>query len=107
MGMLLDLALRGMPNEDGAAVDAGAHYRLTPAAEARKQRALALLAQRPGIRHAVVSDDSEADAVILAVAIRDALPDGGTVTCELRIPRAKYDAFLLLDLLERHGGKTH
>lgn len=25
-------------------------------------------------------------------------------TCELRIPRAKYDPFLLLDLIERHDG---
>lgn len=34
----------------------------------------------------------------LALAIR------GAGTCELRIPREKYDPFRLLGLIERHGG---
>lgn len=79
-----------------------------PAAEARRQRVLAMLAERPGIRYAVVTDtEADPDAVILALAIRDAMPDGSTVTGELAIPRAKYDPFLLLELIERHGGSVH
>jgi hypothetical protein len=73
-----------------------------PAAEARRQRVLAMLAERPGARYAVLTDtEADPEAVILALAIRD------VATCELRIPRAKYDPFLLLDLIERHGGAVH
>lgn len=78
------------------------------AAESRRQRVLALLAERPGIRYAVITDtDAHPDAVILALAIRGAMPDGSTVTGELAIPREKYDPFLLLELIERHGGSVH
>ena len=47
--------------------------------------------------------DTEADpeAVLLTLAIR------GQATCELRIPRDRYDPFLLLDLIERHGATVH
>lgn len=73
----------------------------SPAADARKQRVLAMLDERPGIRYATITDTkAEAEAVILALAI----PDVGT--CELRIPREKYDPFLLLELIERHGRDT-
>jgi hypothetical protein len=67
-----------------------------------------MLADRQAVRYAVLTD-TEADptAVLLALAIRGGMPDGATVTCELRIPRAKYDPFLLLELLERHGGSIH
>ncbi len=71
------------------------------AMEARRQRVLAMLAQRPGIRYAVVVDNPDTDPVIVALGIR------GQATCELRIPRAKYDPFLLLDLIERHGVTMH
>jgi hypothetical protein len=73
-----------------------------PAAEARRQRVLAMLAERPGIRYAVVVDNPEADPVIVALAIRDAMQDGSIVTCELRIPREKWDGVLFLEMLERH-----
>jgi len=72
-----------------------------PAMETRRQRVLAMLAERPGNRYAVVVDNPDTDPVILALAIRD------KGTCELRIPREKYDPFLLLDLIERHGGTVH
>ena len=79
-----------------------------PATEARRQRVLAMLADRQRVRYAVLTDTgADPDAVILALAIRGAMPDGGTVTCELRIPREKYDPFLLLDLIQRHGGTVH
>jgi hypothetical protein len=69
--------------------------------EARRQRVLAVLAERPGIKYAVVVDSPDVDPVIVALGIR------GQATCEIRIPREKFDPFLLLDLIERHGGTTH
>jgi hypothetical protein len=68
------------------------------AATARRQRVLAMLAERREIRYALVTDTkSDPDTVILALAIR------GRATYELHIPRAKYAPFLLLALIERHG----
>ncbi len=72
-----------------------------PAMEARRQRVLAVLAERPGIKYAVLVDSPDADPVIVALGIR------GHATCELRIPREKFDPFLLLDLIERHCGTVH
>jgi len=72
------------------------------AMEARRERVLAMLAENPSAYRALVTDaETDPEAVILALAIR------GRATFELRIPRAKYDAFLLLDLIERHGGTVH
>lgn len=73
-----------------------------PSAEARRQRVLAMLDENPAARYAVLTHDTgDAEAVILTLAIR------GRATCELRIPRDRYDPFLLLDLIERHGGTVH
>lgn len=73
-----------------------------PVAEARRQRVLAMLAERPGVRYAVLTDShADQEAVLLTLAIRD------VGTCELAIPRAKYDGVLLLDLIEQHGGTVH
>jgi hypothetical protein len=59
---------------------------------------LDLLATNPTARFALVTDtESDPEGVTLALAIR------GQATCELRIPRHKYDGLLLLDLIERHG----
>ena len=61
-----------------------------------------MLADNPGIQYAMITDtDADPEAVILALAIR------GRASCELRIPRAKFDPFLLLHLIERHGGTMH
>ena len=70
-----------------------------PAKEARRQRVLAMLAERPGIKYAVVVGNPDTDPVLVALAIRD------VGTCELAIPAAKFDAFLLLELIERHGAR--
>jgi hypothetical protein len=71
------------------------------AAEARRQMVLAMLKENPGITNAITSDtEIEADAVIITLAIRD------KATCELRIPKAKYDAFALLRVMEAHTGPT-
>lgn len=73
-----------------------------PAAEARRQRVLAMLEAYPEARYATLTDlESDPETVILALAIR------GQASCELRIPRDLYDPFLLLDLIERHCGTVH
>ncbi|MEK6212230.1 MAG: hypothetical protein AABM64_18040 [Pseudomonadota bacterium] len=61
-----------------------------------------MLAERPAIRYAVLTDDrADPEAVILALAIR------GRATCELRIPRNRYDPFLMLDIIDKHGATVH
>ena len=72
------------------------------AAEARRQRVLVTLRERPTVRYAVVTDtESDPDTVIVALAIR------GRATCELLIPRDRYDGALLLDIIDRHSGMVH
>ncbi len=73
-----------------------------PAAEARRRRVLAMLEARPGIRYAVLTDlEADPEVAIVTLAIR------GRATCELHVPRDKYDGVLLLDLIERHGMTVH
>ena len=66
-----------------------------PATETRRQRVLAMLADNPALRLAVVCDGA-GDPVPVAVAIRDK----GTI--EILIPAARFDPFALLELVERH-----
>lgn len=73
-----------------------------PKAEARRQRVLQMLRDNPRIQYALVTDtEADPEAVILALAIRS------RATCEVAIPRAKYDPWLLLELIEKHGGSLH
>ena len=67
-----------------------------PAMEARLQRVLAMLADNPALRLAVVCDGA-GDPVPVAVAIRDK----GSI--EILIPAARFDPFALLELVERHA----
>lgn len=67
-----------------------------PSAEDRRQRVLAILADNPALRLAVVCD-GQGDPVPLTVAIRD------KGTCDVLIPAACFDPFVLLDLVERHA----
>jgi hypothetical protein len=70
--------------------------------EGRRQRVLAMLRESPSVRYAVVTDtSSDPDAVIVALAIR------GKASCELHVPRAKWDGVLFLELLERNSGTVH
>ncbi len=71
------------------------------ASEYRRQRVLAMLAENPNIRRAVVVDNADTDPVLLTLAIR------GQATCELAIPAEKFDPFKLLAMLDRHGAKVH
>jgi hypothetical protein len=99
MGALLDIARQSAaPDQPGAREDSNALP--DPAAESRRQRVLAKLADNPARRIAVVCD-AEGDPVPVAVAIRD------KGTCEVHIPAARFDPFALLDLVNRHGGTLH
>ncbi len=70
--------------------------------EARRQRVLAILAENPGDQRAYITDTgADPEAVILTLAIR------GQATCELEIPREKWDGVLFLELLERHFATVH
>jgi hypothetical protein len=66
-------------------------------ADARRQRVLAMLSERPGVRYAVLTDaEAEPEAIVVVLAIRD------VGTLELRIARKKWDGVLFLERLERH-----
>lgn len=71
-----------------------------PAAEARRQRVLAMLAENPNIRRTVLVDNPDTDPVLVSIAVRD------VATFELAIPATRFDAFKLLDLIGHHGGAT-
>jgi hypothetical protein len=88
--------------EHGGDPDATIDLQFDHAAEARRERVLAMLEASPDAGHVVLTD-TEADpaSVIVALAIR------GRATCELSIPRERWDGVLFLDLLDRHGGTVH
>ena len=72
-------------------------------AEWRRQKVIAMLEAAPETKRAVFADDtSDPDNVILTVAVRSCQQ-----TCELLIPKATYDPWRLLELIERHGQTTH
>ena len=72
-------------------------------AEWRRQKVIAMLEAAPGTQRAIYTDtESDPHNVILAVAVRACQQ-----TCELLIPKAKYDPWRLLELVERHGQTTH
>jgi len=76
--------------------------------KSRNERVTEMLETRPGISYAVAVDEQDSDypgCVVLAVGIRgDA---GSAITCDLIVPRERYDGFALLDLIERHGVAVH
>jgi hypothetical protein len=85
--------------EPGGEPDATIDLQFDHAAEARRERVLAMLEAHPGARYAFLTDTrADPEVVIVALAIR------GLATYEFRIPPDKYDGTLLLDLIERHGG---
>jgi len=71
--------------------------------EARRLKVIAMLDAAPGTQRAIYTDTtSDPLNVILTVAVRACQQ-----TCELLIPKAKYDPWRLLELIERHGSTTH
>jgi hypothetical protein len=61
-----------------------------------------MLAAHPEVRYAVATEtEIDPDSVIVTLAIR------GVATCELHVPREKWDGILFLDLLERHANTIH
>lgn len=70
--------------------------------ETRRQQVISMLEAAPGTQRAVYTDtDSDPQNVILAIAVRN------VATCEMLIPKAKYDQWRLLELIEQHGQATH
>ncbi|CAG1001359.1 hypothetical protein MTYP_02910 [Methylophilaceae bacterium] len=70
--------------------------------EARRQKVIAMLNAAPDTQRAIYTDtDSDPHNVILTVAVRACQQ-----TCELLIPKAKYDPWRLLELIERHGAQN-
>ena len=67
--------------------------------EARRQKVIAMLEAAPDTKRAIYADtDSDPHNVILAIAVRH------IATCEMLIPKAKYDPWRLLELMSRiHG----
>lgn len=72
-------------------------------AEWRRQKVIVMLEAAPDTQRAIYTDtDSDPHNVILAVAVRSCQQ-----TCEMLIPKVKYDAWRLFELIERHGQATH
>jgi len=72
-------------------------------AEWRRLKVIAMLEGVPDMKRAIYTDtDSDQHNVILTVAVRAC-----NQTCEMLIPKAKYDPWRLLELVERHGATTH
>ena len=67
----------------------------------RRAKMLAMLRENPGIRYAIEVADANADPVIISIGIRN------VATFEMNIPQAYYDAFALLELIEKHTGGEH
>lgn len=64
--------------------------------EERYKKVLVMLADRPETQRAFITDmSSDPDNVIIAIGIRD------QYTFEIQIPTDKYDAFMLLELIEK------
>lgn len=56
-----------------------------------------MLAESPGTRYVMTTDvDADPEAVIVGLGIRD------KGTCELQIPRAKYDGVRMLELIGKY-----
>lgn len=90
----LDEAIEERAANDSALTDLSA--------EARRQKVLAMLEAHPETQRAILADiEADADNVILTIALRNA------ATCEMLIPKAKYDPWKILELLGRYGQTTH
>lgn len=74
---------------------------LPPDNDTRHSAVIAMLRQHPEITRAFATDDkADPEYVIVTVGIR------GKATCDVRIPKAKYDGMEVLRLIEEHSGGT-
>ena len=106
MGILLDLALTAAPEEHRREETSDALP--DPRAEARRQRALAMLRAQPEARRVLLSDDADQaypGHVVLTVGLRT--ETGMLCTADLLVRRERYDGLAVLELFERHGGTVH
>jgi hypothetical protein len=68
----------------------------------RRQKVLSMLEENPNKQRAVYADtESDQDNVILTIAVRH------LATCEMLIPKDRYDPFRLLELIEQYTGSIH
>jgi hypothetical protein len=67
----------------------------------RRAKVLAMLREHPGIRYAIEVVDPNSDPVIVSIGIRN------VAHFEMNIPQGYYDAFALLELIEKHTGDSH
>ncbi|MER2510881.1 MAG: hypothetical protein ABTQ25_00395 [Nitrosomonas ureae] len=64
--------------------------------EERRTKVLQILAEEPKTQRAIIADvDIDPDSVILTIAIRD------QYSFEMTIPKAKYDPFVLLEIINK------
>lgn len=67
----------------------------------RRAKVLAMLRENPGLRYVIEVVDANTDPVIVSIALRN------VATFEMNIPHAYYDAFALLELIEKYTGGEH
>ena len=101
----LPIIRQNKPNILAALQDAKKVLAPPNATEDAKQQALARLQIDPNVRYALVTPNPDTDPVLLTVYIRST--NQSIVTCDLLIPKAKYDPILLEELLKKHGGTIH
>ena len=93
------------PNILAALQDAEKVFAPPNATEDVKQQALGRLKLDPNVRYALVTTNPDTDPVLLTLYLRST--NQSIVTCDLLIPKAKYDPILLEELLKKHGGTIH
>lgn len=69
--------------------------------KSRRAKVLAMLHDNPDIRNAIEVVEANTDPVIASIGIRN------TAAFEMNIPQVYYDAFALLELIEKHTGDEH
>lgn len=68
--------------------------------ERRREKVLVTLRDNPCIRYTIEVVDPNADPVIVSIGIRN------VATFEMNIPQAYYDAFALMELLDKHAARV-
>jgi hypothetical protein len=101
----LPIIRQNKPNILAALQDAEKALAPPNATEDAKKEALARLQLDPNVRYALVTPNPDTDPVLLTLYIRST--NQSIVTCDLLIPKAKYDPNQLQELIKKHGGTIH